>query len=37
MFTMRYGFAPCKDAATTPVDTGGLVRVFVDGCEQMRI
>jgi hypothetical protein len=38
MVTIRYDFRPHKDdAAAAPVDSGGLVRVFVDGCEQMKI
>jgi hypothetical protein len=38
MVTIRYGFTPHKDdAAATPIDFGGPVRVFVDGCEQMKI
>jgi hypothetical protein len=38
MVTIRYGFRPHKDdAAATPIGIGGLVRVFVDGCEPMKI
>jgi hypothetical protein len=37
MFTIKYGFRPHKDDAATPIDIGGSVRVFVDGCEQMKI
>jgi hypothetical protein len=28
---------PYKDDAATPIVFGGPVRVFVDGCEQMKI
>ncbi|HEY2002697.1 MAG TPA: hypothetical protein VGG80_10275 [Acidobacteriaceae bacterium] len=38
LFTIRYGFTRHKDdAAATPIDMGGPVRVFVDGCEPMKI
>jgi hypothetical protein len=38
MITIRYGFRAHKDdAAATPIDIGGPVRIFVDGFEQMKI
>ena len=38
MVTIRYDFTLHKDdTAATPIDFGGPVRVFVDGCEQMKI
>jgi hypothetical protein len=38
MVTIRYGFRAHKDdAAATPIDIGRPVRVFVDGCEPMKI
>jgi hypothetical protein len=38
MVTIRYGFRVHKDdAAATPMDMGGSVRFFVDGCEQIKI
>jgi hypothetical protein len=38
MVTMKYDFVPYSDDATaTPIDIGGSMRVFVDGCEQIKI
>jgi hypothetical protein len=38
MVTIGYDFTPHKDnAAAAPIYIGGPVRVFVDGCERMKI
>jgi hypothetical protein len=37
-YDFRYEFTPHQDdGAAAPVDSGGPVRIFVDGCEQMKI